>query len=264
MNNEIPFDHPRRLSLLLREKIVSGWKDGLVAQVGLIAHGRGEAFDYLIGEKTSTSSLIAIKYAALLLLTAKKPVISVNGNTAVLVKDDLIKLASLLSEKRGDIVPIEVNIFYRTPERMRKLIKYMKTPLDSKVKILGANADARIPGLSSERAKCDKDGIFSADVIFVPLEDGDRCEALKKMGKTVIAIDLNPFSRTSRTASVTIVDNIIRIIPELIKEIMNINEKKSNIQKIILETHFSNKTNLQKAVEEIKNFINEFSIDPVI
>ena len=51
------------------------------------------------------------------------------------------------------------------------------------------------------------DGIEKADVVLVPLEDGDRCEALIALGKD-IAIDLNPLSRTSRTATVTIVDEV--------------------------------------------------------
>ena len=33
---------------------------------------------------------------------------------------------------------------------------------------------------------------MKADTVLVPLEDGDRTEALVKMGKTVVAIDLNP------------------------------------------------------------------------
>ncbi len=48
--------------------------------------------------------------------------------------------------------------------------------------------------------------IFAADVVIVPLEDGDRCEALKRWAKIVITVDLNPLSRTSRTADLTIVD----------------------------------------------------------
>lgn len=50
-------------------------------------------------------------------------------------------------------------------------------------------------------------------MVLVPLEDGDRTEALRRMGKTVIAIDLNPLSRTSRAANITIVDNVIRAVP---------------------------------------------------
>jgi 4-phosphopantoate--beta-alanine ligase len=58
----------------------------------------------------------------------------------------------------------------------------------------------------SDRRMVDPDGIYIADVVLVPLEDGDRTEALVKMGKKVIAIDLNPLSRTSQKASITIVE----------------------------------------------------------
>src|SRR3972149_519613 len=49
----IPKSHPRAKSLYIRERLVHGFDDGLVAKEGLMAHGRGEAFDYLLGEKTS-------------------------------------------------------------------------------------------------------------------------------------------------------------------------------------------------------------------
>ena len=45
----IPKSHPRLNSLLIREKLVNGFDNNLVAKEGLLAHGRGEAFDYLIG-----------------------------------------------------------------------------------------------------------------------------------------------------------------------------------------------------------------------
>ena len=53
---KIPKSHPRFVSLNIREKIVSGYNNGLVAKEGLLAHGRGEAFDYLIGERTMRSA----------------------------------------------------------------------------------------------------------------------------------------------------------------------------------------------------------------
>mgnify|MGYP001770770919 CR=1 FL=1 len=56
-----------------------------------------------------------------------------------------------------------------------------------------------------------------ADVVLLGLEDGDRTEALVRMGKRVIAIDLNPLSRTARAATVTIVDNVVRAFPLLVK-----------------------------------------------
>ena len=49
---KIPKSHPRYVSLITREKVSQLMKKGLVHETGLIAHGRGEAFDYLIGEKT--------------------------------------------------------------------------------------------------------------------------------------------------------------------------------------------------------------------
>ena len=42
---KIPKSHPRYESLAIREKLVRAWKAGIVVPEGLIAHGRGEAFD---------------------------------------------------------------------------------------------------------------------------------------------------------------------------------------------------------------------------
>jgi 4-phosphopantoate--beta-alanine ligase len=61
----------------------------------------------------------------------------------------------------------------------------------------------------------DADGIHAADVVLVPLEDGDRADALAAMGKTLIVVDLNPLSRSSRAADVPIVDNVVRAVPNV-------------------------------------------------
>ena len=199
-----PKDHPRYKSLLAREKLVEA--SDVVAKQGLIAHGRGEAFDYLLGEQTCLPALSAIKAAASALIEAKSPVISVNGNVVALAAREVARLSEISGAK------VEVNLFHRTPERIAGLTKMMKkVGIDA----LGANADDKIPGLSSERAKCCSNGIGSADVVLVPLEDGDRCEALVKMGKKVITIDLNPLSRTAQTAHITIVDELTRCLPLL-------------------------------------------------
>ena len=199
-----PKDHPRYKSLLAREKLVDASE--FVAKQGLIAHGRGEAFDYLLGEQTCLPALSAIKAAASALIEAKKPVISVNGNVVALAAREVARLSEISGAK------VEVNLFHRTPERVAGLTKMMKkVGIDA----LGADANDKIPGLSSERAKCCSEGIGSADVILVPLEDGDRCEALVKMGKKVITIDLNPLSRTAQTAHITIVDELTRCLPLL-------------------------------------------------
>jgi len=203
----IPKNHPRYMSLLTREKISQAMKNGIVHETGLIAHGRGEAFDYLLGEKTISVADLAEKTAAAALLYAKNPVLSVNGNVVALSAAECISLADCIPAK------IEVNLFHRTRERIDKISDELRRC--GAKKVYGMKADAQIPGLDHDRALCDKDGIFSADAVLVPLEDGDRCLALKNMGKTVIAIDLNPLSRTAKTASITIVDNVTRAIPNI-------------------------------------------------
>ena len=49
---DIPKDHPRYKSLMTREYLVQMVNEGLVTPTGLISHGRGEAYDYLMGEKS--------------------------------------------------------------------------------------------------------------------------------------------------------------------------------------------------------------------
>ena len=146
-------------------------------------------------------------------MQAKQPVLSVNGNVVALAGDEILQLA----DKIG--CPVEVNIFYRTPERMDALLTDLnerKERLDLSVEILGANPDATMPGLKGPRAKCESEGILQADTILVPLEDGDRCEALVAMGKTVIVIDLNPLSRSSQRGSITIVDELSRCLENML------------------------------------------------
>jgi 4-phosphopantoate--beta-alanine ligase len=199
----IPKDHPRYHSLLVRERLAGFVREGIVSPEGLVAHGRGEAFDYLIGEKTTFSALLAEKTAAAMLLSAQHPVISVNGNTAALAASEI----ALLQQASGALV--EVNLFHRTEERIRKISELLES---NGVTVLSGKAERIVP-LSHDRALSYPQGTGKADVILVPLEDGDRCEALIKMGKTVIAIDLNPLSRTAKMASLTIVDEVTRAIP---------------------------------------------------
>lgn len=204
---KIPKSHPRYASLVRREKLVRGWRDGLVVPEGLIAQGRGEAFDYLLGEQTTAPALVAEKAAAALLLTANRPVISVNGNVAALAPRETVRLARAVSAR------IEVNLFHRTETRVNRIVRRLRAA--GAKDVLGPRPDARIPGLESKRALCHREGIYSADVVLVPLEDGDRTEALLAMGKTVISIDLNPLSRTSQKATVPVVDELSRALPNM-------------------------------------------------
>lgn len=231
----IPKNHPRYHSLVLREKIAEGVKKGVVHETGMIAHGRGEAFDYLLGEKTISPSDTAACIAACYFRKACNPVISVNGNVAALAARECVELARVAGAK------IEVNLFHRTEKRVRNIITFLEAHGGRSV--LGEEAHERIPGLVHERAKCCKEGIYTADVVLVPLEDGDRCEALKRMQKTVITIDLNPFSRTARTADVTIVDNVVRALPNIRKYVSDRSEE--------MCIQWDNKRNLKECVEYI-------------
>jgi len=204
---DVPESHPRYESLLTRHRIEEGVERGITSQQGLIAQGRGEAYDYLLGEETIPSADEAERVAAAHLLRAEHAVLSLNGNVAALVPGEMVALA----EATG--ADIEVNLFNRTEERMERIADHLREHGAENVK--GLAADARVPGLNHERAKVDDDGIYSADVVVVPLEDGDRAEALAEMDKTEIVIDLNPLSRSAQTAAVPIVDNIIRAVPNM-------------------------------------------------
>ena len=237
-------DHPRYESLKLRAMVVDAYKKGILADSGLIAHGRGEAFDYLIGEKTTLNAKKAVKAAAASLILSKHPVLSVNGNTAALVPQEIVKLANELNAQ------IEINLFYKTPERVLIIEEVLK---DAGAKnILGTENEQTIslPGLMGPRAISSPDGVYMADVVFVPLEDGDRAEALVKLGKTLITIDLNPLSRTAKTASITIVDNIVRAVPNLIEAVQKLKkEDPSTLYKIVKD--FDNKKNISKSLTKI-------------
>ncbi|AFU58047.1 putative pantothenate synthetase [Candidatus Nitrososphaera gargensis Ga9.2] len=242
----IPPNHPRAKSLHTREALVDGYRRGLVVAEGLIAHGRGEAYDYLIGECTTKTAQRAIKAAAAMLLLSRHPVISVNGNAAALCPGAIVELAKATG------AAIEINLFYRTEERERAIKAELETHGAENVLGVGSRASATIPELQSERRRVDPDGIYSADTVFVPLEDGDRTEALVKMGKKVITIDLNPLSRTAKAAHITIVDNIVRAMPALAEAAHQLNGSKS-LKRIV--DGFDNKKNLRESLKIIRGVI---------
>ena len=242
----IPKSHPRYISLKTREKIVDGINKGITSMHGLIAHGRGEAFDYFIGEKTNDFAKSSIEAAAALLLTAKYPVISVNGNAAALVPRELALLSKLID------APLEINIFHYSKERESKIRHHLFN--HGAKNVLLPNKKNKIKFISSNRKHINPEGILKADVVFVPLEDGDRAEALIKNGRRVITIDLNPLSRTAKKATVTIVDNIIRAMPLLINSINKFKEfNKNRLKKIIGD--YNNKKFLNKAISCIHKSI---------
>ena len=229
---------------MVREHLAEMVEKGLVNPTGLISHGRGEAFDYLMGERTLDASLEAERAAAAFLLKAKRPLVCVNGNAAALDAKRLIALAEAIP------APLEINLFHRTEERVDKLVSYMES--EGGKDILGRNPDARIPGLNHDRALCTKT-LFDCDAIVVPIEDGDRAEALVKMGKVVISIDINPLSRTSKSATVPVCDEMSRALENMIRFVNELKGKDDEIERIT-ET-YSNAENRKEVLHQIADYL---------
>ena len=243
---DIPKSHPRYVSLVARERVAEGVRRGYTSTQGLIAQGRGECFDYLIGERTTAAALQAIRAAAAMLLLARRPALSVNGNVAALAAEEMVALAEALK------IPLEVNLFHRSEERVKKIADLLREK--GAEEVLGERPDASVPGLDHARALATRGGIYDADVVLIPLEDGDRCEALVAMGKKVIAIDLNPLSRTARKATVSIVDNIVRAVPLLTEQVRQL----SGVPRAELEgmvRDYDNERVLRDAVREIQEHL---------
>lgn len=248
MIHEIPLTHPRAKSLTIREKLVEGFRKGIVVPQGLIAHGRGETFDYLLGEKTTKYAYDAERAAVCLLLLSDMSIISINGNTAALCARDLVILSNLT--KSG----IEVNLFHKSMARSNSIARILRKEDATEVLGLDTKSRSTINDITSNRKYVDKNGIMNSDTIFVALEDGDRTETLVKMGKKVISVDLNPLSRTAMASDVTIVDNIVRAIPNMIKisEQLVRRDKSYLLQQI---KNFNNKENMHKSLQIMRRGI---------
>lgn len=231
---------------MTRGKIAAGVEKGIASMHGLIAHGRGEAFDYLIGEKTTESAKKAIEAAACLLLLAKNPVISVNGNAAALASKELVQLSKTLPAK------LEVNIFHPSKKRELKIKKELMK--NGAKEVLLPQKNCTIKHLDSNRKYVNNNGIYKADVVFVPLEDGDRTEALVKNGKRAIVVDLNPMSRSAQEATITIVDNIVRAVPLLTKTIRKYKKiNKDKLKKIL--KNYNNGLILKNALKNMNKIL---------
>jgi 4-phosphopantoate--beta-alanine ligase len=241
--SDVPESHPRYGSLRRREALAEGLDDGLVAREGLVAHGRGEAFDYLLGEETIPPAREAARAGAAHLLAAERPVISVNGNTAVLAADGVAELAEAVGAR------VEVNLFHRTLERVRGLSRRLEQA--GVEDVLGADPDDRIPGLEHDRGLVASQGIGGADVVVVPLEDGDRTRALREAGKAVVAVDLNPLSRTARDASVTVVDEVTRALPAVAEAAQELRGEEPGALQEVREG-YDHRANLEAVLDHIR------------
>ena len=250
----IPENHPRYKAMMIRHNLIKGCEKKIVAPAGLIAQGRGEAFDYLIGEKTAAFADKACEAAAAAFLAAEYPVISVNGNVAQLVPDELVELSKVSGAR------LEINLFYRENGREAAILEVLrkagaKDVLGTEERLKNAET---IPELTSDRRIVDPDGIPKADLVFVPLEDGDRTEALVAMGKQVVTVDLNPISRTPRKADISIIDNITRALPLICRYIEKMKSlSKDEIDKIL--ENYNNKEILKQSLLYISDHVRELA-----
>src|SRR5207247_9462408 len=99
-----------------------------------------------------------------------------------------------------------------------------------------------------------------SDVVLVILGGGYSALTLRQEGKSRIAIVLNPLSRTSRVASVTIVDNIVRAVPALIKSAKKMKAlPESQLEEYI--SGFNNETNLANSIRQIIQYLQGWTED---
>ncbi|MHA1369885.1 MAG: phosphopantothenate/pantothenate synthetase [Promethearchaeota archaeon] len=253
MTNHVPDSHPRAESLRVRHLLIDGWRRKIVTIAGLFAHGRGEAFDYLIGEQTIPAAVDAMQTAVALLLLAKNPVLSINGNVAALVPAGIVELGKVTGAK------LEINLFYREPGREAAIHAALEAAGAEEVLGLGDVEFTTLENLESDRRVIDPRGIAKADVVMVPLEDGDRTEALRKAGKKIIAIDLNPLSRTAQWAHITICDNIIRAIPRMIEIAREFKENKTKAELQDLVEKHDNSVVLGRVINHIKDYLTSLA-----
>ncbi len=236
--------HPRAESLKIREKLVKAYENRILAAAGLIAHGRGECFDYILCEKTQPFAQKAEKAAVAALLTANNPVISVNGNVATLCASEVVELSNLLNAK------VEVNLFYRSQRRLCAIAELLRKHGLTSILGIDTQSCVAMPTISSLRNRVDPEGLLTADTVLLSIEDGDRTIAYRKHGKKVIAIDLNPFSRTALQANITIIDNIVRAFPVMIGLAKNLRYKPKYELNEIVE-NFNNIKTLQETIKFI-------------
>jgi 4-phosphopantoate--beta-alanine ligase len=261
---DIPPSHPRYASLKARERLVAGVRAGITSEAGLIAHGRGEAFDYLLGELTVEEARGAAGVAAAMLLLADRPVMSVNGNVAALALEEVVALQELIHQLRASrrakepAFIVEVNLFHRTDDRVKAISKALRDA--GAVSVLGEQPNARVPGLDHARALCSRSGVASADVVLIPLEDGDRAEALRAWGKHVIAVDLNPLARTSRAAHVTVVDELTRALPVIGEEATGL-QHRSERTLATMVNGWDNGANLGRVLRRISDRLTSLGAD---
>ena len=79
------------------------------------------------------------------------------------------------------------------------------------------------------------------------------------MGKTVIAIDLNPLSRTARRSTISIVDELTRCVP-LIRDYVIEYKKMDRSELVKIVENYKNDENLKNTLKYISNRLNSMDL----
>ena len=129
--------------------MAEGVKKGYTSSQGLIAQGRGECFDYLLGERTTALGRGGHE-------SSRGP--AAPGGAAgaerqrqrgrALAAEEMVALADALS------IPLEVNLFHRSEERVKKIADLLREK--GAKEVLGEHPDASVPGLEHARALASK------------------------------------------------------------------------------------------------------------
>ena len=165
------------------------------------------------------------------------PFSAVNGNTATLVPGEIAELHAVTG------IPVEINLFHPSAQRVKRIADHLHAY--GVANVLTGFDFVKLAHIASDRANVDKNGIFQADVVFVPLEDGDRAQALTKLGKTVLTVDLNPLSRTAVASTVTIVDEVTRAFKNLVSFAKVWKSETNQDELDLLKATFDNLENLK-------------------
>jgi len=80
------------------------------------------------------------------------------------------------------------------------------------------------------------------------------------MGKTVISIDLNPLSRTSRMSTISIVDNLTRALGNMAKFAREMRQENTD-ELLNLITTYDNKRVLSEAISEIEENLKAIAVE---
>ncbi|MHA1484905.1 MAG: phosphopantothenate/pantothenate synthetase family protein, partial [Candidatus Thorarchaeota archaeon] len=89
-----------------------------------------------------------------------------------------------------------------------------------------------------------------------------RTEALKRVNKFVLTIDLNPMSRTAIYSDITIVDNIVRALPLMVECAREMKDMSvTDLKQIVSD--FSNEENLMESIRLIMEHLESKTKSPM-